>query len=56
MSDFYSWNKETLVQFAEESRTALLEKEAEIDQLKADLKVAIEAYRQLMRQAASPIE
>jgi hypothetical protein len=55
MSDFYSWDKQTLVQFAEESRIALLEREAEIDHLKADLKVAIAAYRQLMRdQAISP--
>jgi hypothetical protein len=55
MSDFYSWDKQTLVQFAEESRIALLEREAEIDQLKADLKVAIAAYRQLMRdQAINP--
>ena len=55
MSDFYSWDKETLVKFAEESRAGLLEREAEIDQLKADLKVAIAAYRQLMRdQAISP--
>ena len=55
MSDFYSWDKETLVKFAEESRVGLLEREAEIDQLKADLKVAIQAYRQLMRnQAISP--
>ena len=55
MSDFYSWDKATLVKFAEESREGLLEKEREIDQLKADLKVAIEAYRQLMRdQAINP--
>jgi hypothetical protein len=56
MSDFYLWDKETLVKFAEESRAGLLEREEEIGQLKADLKTAIEAYRQLMRQAASPIE
>ena len=55
MSDFYSWDKQTLVKFAEESREGLLEREKEIDQLKADLKVAIEAYRQLMRdQAINP--
>ena len=55
MSDFYSWDKETLVKFAEESRAGLLEREEEIDRLKADLKVAIEAYRQLMRdQAINP--
>lgn len=55
MSDFYLWDKETLVKFAQESRAGLLEREQEIDQLKADLKVAIQTYRQLIcDQAISP--
>lgn len=55
MTDFNDWDHATLVRFAQESRGGLLEREAEIDRLKADLKVAIDAYRRLIRdQATSP--
>jgi hypothetical protein len=52
MTDFKTWDHATLVKFAEESRVELLKKEAEIVQLKDDLRVAIGAYRQLMRDQA----
>lgn len=52
MTDFNDWDHATLARFAQESRAELLKKEAEIVQLKDDLRVAIGAYRQLMRDQA----
>lgn len=55
MTDFQTWDHAALARFAAESRDKLLEKNEEIEQLKSDLRTAIEAYRQLMRdQATNP--
>jgi hypothetical protein len=49
MTDFQTWDHAALVKFAAESRDKLVEQNDQIEQLKADLRTAIEAYRQLMR-------
>ena len=49
MTDFESWSKESLVQFAHDANERMLQQKAEIEALQADLKAAIEAYRDLVR-------
>ena len=49
MTNFETWDHAALVKFAVESRDKLVEQNDQIEQLKADLRTAIEAYRQLMR-------
>ena len=50
MTDFESWSKESLVMFARDANERMREQKAEIEALQADLKAAIEAYRDLVRQ------
>ena len=50
MTDFESWSKESLVMFARDANERMREQKAEIEALQADLKAAIEAYRNLLRQ------
>jgi hypothetical protein len=55
MTDFQTWDHAALVKFAIESRDKMVVQNDQIEQLKADLRTAIEAYRLLMRgQATSP--
>lgn len=55
MTDFQTWEHAALVKFAIESRDKLVEQNNQIEQLTSDLRTAIEAYRQLMRdQATNP--
>ena len=49
-ADFESWSKESLVRFARDANERIREQKVEIEALQADLKAAIEAYRDLVRQ------
>jgi hypothetical protein len=49
MTDFAVWRYENLVQFAQESTERMNLLNAEIEALNADLKAAINAYRDLLR-------
>jgi hypothetical protein len=48
MTDFSTWRYENLVKFAVEANERLALLNAEIDALNADLKTAINAYRELL--------
>ena len=50
MADFDSWSKESLVRFAYDASARMDEQKREIDDLRSDLKAAMEAYRDLVRQ------
>jgi len=52
MTDFGAWRYENLVQFAKESTERMNLLNAEIEALNADLKAAINAYRDLLRRDA----
>jgi hypothetical protein len=56
MADFYSWSKESLVQFAHDANERLREQEEEIKRLQMlldfsqqDVACALVAYRELLR-------
>jgi hypothetical protein len=56
MADFYSWSKESLVQFAHDANERLREQEEEIKRLQMlldfsqqDVTCALVAYRELLR-------
>ena len=49
MTDFAAWRYENLVQFAKEATQRMNLLNAEVDALNADLKAAINAYRDLLR-------
>jgi len=56
MADFYSWSKESLVQFAHDSQEKMREQDAEIERLQMlldfsqqDVACALVAYRELLR-------
>ena len=51
MTDFTTWEQHTLAQFATEARAKMLEQQEEIERLRDDLQVAIQAYRQLIKEA-----
>jgi hypothetical protein len=53
MTDFAAWRYENLVKFAVEANERLALLNAEIDALNADLKTAINAYRDLLRRDTS---
>ena len=46
--DFAAWQHDTLVQFATEALDKLQKQKAEIEQLRADLRVALDAYRRVI--------
>ena len=46
--NFAAWNHETLARFAEEATEKMERQQAEIDQLRADLRVALDAYRRVI--------
>jgi hypothetical protein len=52
MADFETWQYQNLVQFAKESTERMNLLNAEIEALNADLKAAINAYRDLLRRDA----
>ena len=47
--DFASWKPETLVKFAHEAYAKLRDQEDQLQQVRQDLKTALEAYRALLR-------
>jgi hypothetical protein len=49
MPQFSAWTHETLAKFAQEAYVKLQEQETRIEQLEDDLKVAINAYRELLK-------
>ena len=49
---FATWERETLDKFALESYLRLREQQDQLEQLRGDLKDAIEAYRAVMRETA----
>jgi hypothetical protein len=53
MTDFSTWRYENLVKFAVEANERLALLNAEIEALNADLKAAINAYRDLLRRDTS---
>lgn len=54
MADFYSWDKDTLVRFAEEATAKLQRQDQEIVQLRDDFKTVQLAWRiALQRDAAN---
>ena len=48
MTDFQRWEYNNLVRFAAEANAKLTEQKEEIEQLKQDLRLAIDAYRRLI--------
>ncbi len=48
-ADFASWRQENLVKFAQEAHSKMQEQSEQIEQLRQDLKTAINAYRDLLR-------
>jgi hypothetical protein len=52
MANFETWQYDNLVKFAVEANQRLALLNAEIDALNADLKTAINAYRDLLRRDA----
>jgi len=48
MTDFQRWEYNNLVRFATEANAKLTEQKEEIEQLKQDLRLAIDAYRRLI--------
>ncbi len=47
--DFPAWKLETLAKFAQDAWLKMREQEAEIEQLRQDLKMALNAYRELLK-------
>jgi len=50
VTDFRTWEHHNLAQFAKEANARLLEQQQEIECLRDDLRVAIQAYRQLIKE------
>jgi Spy/CpxP family protein refolding chaperone len=49
MSNFQIWEQQNLARFAQEANQKLMEQQKEIEQLRDDLRIAIEAYRKLIK-------
>ena len=49
MSNFQVWEQRNLAYFAKEANEKLLAQQKEIDQLRDDLRIAIDAYRKLIK-------
>lgn len=47
--DFASWSQMVLAKFAQESQAKMKAQEAEIEQLRQDLKMALNAYREVLK-------
>ena len=50
MTSFQAWEQHNLAKFAKEANEKLLAQQKEIEQLHDDLRVAIEAYRKLIKE------
>ena len=53
MTDFQAWEQNNLAKFAEEATSKLLEQQEEIKALRDDLRVALDAYRQLLKEKSN---
>ena len=49
MTNFQAWEQHNLAKFAREANEKLLAQQKEIEQLRDDLRIAIDAYRQLIK-------
>ena len=49
MSNFQVWEQQNLARFAKEANEKLLAQQKEIEQLRDDLRIAIDAYRKLIK-------
>jgi hypothetical protein len=49
MTNFQAWEQRNLARFAQEANEKLLAQQKEIEQLRDDLRIAIDAYRQLIK-------
>jgi hypothetical protein len=47
--DFASWSQVVLAKFAQESHSTMQAQETEIDQLRQDLRMALNAYREVLK-------
>ena len=50
MTSFQIWEQHNLARFAQEANEKLMAQQKEIEQLRDDLRVAIDAYRQLIKE------
>lgn len=48
MADFTIWTNETLAQFASDAQERMVQQDAEIEALRADLRTVLIAYRALL--------
>lgn len=48
MAKFTIWEQETLAQFATDAQERMVQQDAEIEALRADLRTALDAYRALL--------
>jgi hypothetical protein len=53
MNNFQAWEQRNLAKFAEEANKKVLEQQEEIKALREDLRVALDAYRQLLTKEAT---
>jgi hypothetical protein len=53
VTDFQAWEQKNLAKFAEEATSKLLEQQEEIKALRDDLRVALDAYRQLLKEKSN---
>ena len=47
-NEFETWQRETLIQFANEANEKIKQQQAEIETLRADLKTVLKAWRDQM--------
>ena len=50
MTSFQAWEQKNLAKFAKEANEKLLAQQKEIEQLQDDLRVALDAYRKLVKE------
>lgn len=49
-TNFQHWDHDSLARFAAESRVALATQDSQIEQLKTDLRLALDAWRELLKE------
>ena len=52
LTDFQTWEYKNLVRFATEANQMMFDQQKEIETLKEDLRVALDAYRKLVTENA----
>jgi hypothetical protein len=50
MTNFQTWEQRNLARFAQEANEKLLAQQKEIEQLRDDLRISIDAYRKLVKE------